>query len=201
MERLPSEITAYQEKTGDLMVNARLKEMRLMEPQKRMEAIEQLEPSEESVEMLIALLEDESHPVRFKAAEKLAEFGEASLEKLMEIMDTAEGEIRRYATFALKKIGDPRVTDHFIEALSDEDWGVRKFAARSLGELGDLRAVEPLIAALDDEDWGVKLAAVRSLGDPGDERAIEPIKKARRKGDKDFKKAANKSLKKIQSGR
>jgi len=152
------------------MVNARLKEMRLMEPQKRMEAIEKLEPSEESVEILIAFLEDESHPVRFKAAEKLAEFGEASLEKLMEIMDTAEGEIRRYATFALKKIGDPRVTDHFIEALSDED-------------------------------WGVKLAAVRSLGDLGDERAIEPIKKARRKGDKDFKKAANKSLKKIQSGR
>ncbi len=61
--------------------------------------------------------------------------------------------------------------------------------------------MEPLIAALDDEDWGVKLAAVRSLGDLGDERAIEPIKKARRKGDKDFKKAANKSLKKIQSGR
>ena len=171
----------------------------LMDSEEKMKAVDELEPSEESVEILIGLLEDESHPVRFKAAEKLAEFGKMSLERLIEIMDTAEGEVRRYATFALKKIGDPGVVDHFIGALEDEDWGVRKFAARSLGELGDKRAVEPLIGALEDEDWGVKLAAVRSLGDLRDPRAIEPIKKARRKGDKDFKKAANKSLKKIQS--
>lgn len=171
----------------------------LMDSEEKMKVVDELEPSEESVEILAGLLEDESHPVRFKAAEKLAEFGKLSLERLIEIMDTAEGEVRRYATFALKKIGDPGVVDHFIEALEDEDWGVRKFAARSLGELGDKRAVEPLIGALEDEDWGVKLAAVRSLGDLRDPRAIEPIKKARRKGDKDFKKAANKSLKKIQS--
>lgn len=170
-----------------------------MDSGEKISFIDELKPSEESVELLVDLLDDESHPVRFRAAERLGGFGEIALQRLIDVMDTREGDVRRYATFALKKIGDPRVTDHFIGALEDEDWGVRKVAARSLGELGDRRAVEPLIGALEDEDWGVKLAAVRSLGDLGDERAIEPIKKARRKGDKDFKKAANKSLKKIQS--
>jgi len=153
----------------------------------------------ESIDVLINLLEDESHPVRFAAAEKLAKCGKISVNRLLEVLNKKKGIVRRYIIFALKKIGDPKVTDHLIKALEDEDWGVRKFAARALGELGDKRAVEPLINVLEDEDWGVKLAAVRSLGDLKDERAIEPIKKARRKGDKEFKKAANQALKKIQS--
>jgi len=173
------------------MVNEKLGEKIIM--------INKLPQTLESVNVLVDLLEDESHNVRFAAAEKLAEFGEISLEKLIRILKEGEGPIRRYATFALKKIGDPKVTDHFINALEDEDWGVRKFAARALGELGDKRAVEPLIGALEDEDWGVRLAAVRSLGDLKDERAVEPIKRARRKGDKEFKKAANQALRKIQS--
>lgn len=161
--------------------------------------IDNLPRTHESVNVLISLLEDESHPVRFAAAEKLAEFGEIAVDRLLKVLEEKRGLVRRYVIFALKKISDPRVADHFIKALEDEDWGVRKFAARALGELGDERAVSPLIRALEDEDWGVKLAAVRSLGDLGDKRAIEPIKKARRKGDKEFKKAANQALKKIQS--
>ncbi|BAW30887.1 MAG TPA: HEAT repeat domain-containing protein [Methanothermobacter sp.] len=161
--------------------------------------INKLPRTVKSVDALVDLLEDESHSVRFAAAEKLAEFGEISLKRLIRILEEEKGPIRRYATFALRKIGDPTVTDHFIKALEDEDWGVRKFAARALGELGDNRAVEPLIRALEDEDWGVRLAAVRSLGDLKDERAVEPIKKARRKGDKEFKKAANQALRRIQS--
>lgn len=153
----------------------------------------------ESVDALADLLEDESHIVRFAAAEKLAEFDEISIKRLIRILEEGKGPIRRYATFALKKIGDPTITDYFIRALKDEDWGVRKFAARALGEVGDDKAVEPLIMALEDEDWGVRLAAVRSLGDLKDERAVEPIKKARRKGDKEFKKAANQALRKIQT--
>lgn len=161
--------------------------------------IKNLPHKPKSVNILINFLEDESHPVRFAAAEKLAELGEISLDKLIKLLDEKKGPIRRYIVYALKKIGNPKVTDHFIKALEDKDWGVRKFAARALGELGDKRAVGPLIEALEDEDWGVKLAAVRSLGDLKDKRAIEPIKKARRKGDKEFKKAANQALRKIQS--
>jgi len=64
------------------------------------------------------------------------------------MLDEKKGPVKRYIIFALKKIGDPKVTDHFIKALEDEDWGVRKFAARALGELGDKEPWNPLLKHL-----------------------------------------------------
>ena len=103
-------------------------------------------------------LKDENPQVRFKSAQALGNVGESAVEPLINMINEEEGEIRRYATFALKKIGSPSAVEYFINALQDEDWGVRKVAARSLGELGDKKALEALVKALDDEDWGVKLS-------------------------------------------
>ncbi|MDD1774324.1 MAG: HEAT repeat domain-containing protein, partial [Methanobacterium sp.] len=154
---------------------------------------------EESIRALINTFNDENPEVRLQAAKSLGLIGEPAVKPLVEQLKIEEGHSRRYATYALKEIGDSSAVRNLILALKDDDWGVRKFAALSLGEIGDTEAVEPVIELLDDEDYGVKVAATRALGDLGDERAVDPIKKARRKatGDKDYKKVANKVLKKF----
>jgi HEAT repeat protein len=155
--------------------------------------------NEESVNALINSFDDDNPEVRLQAAKSLAEIGDPAVGPLIRTLKKEEGHARRYATFALKDIGDSSAVHHLMGALKDEDWGVRKFSAQALGEIGDVEAVESLIELLQDEDYGVKVAATRALGDIGDERAVDPIKKARRaaKGDKDYKKVANKVLKKF----
>jgi HEAT repeat protein len=175
------------------------------DPEVRLEAAEALGEAEDektvekAVESLIPILNDENPQVRLQAAKSLSKIGKPAVKPLINALKGDEGNIRRYATYALKDIGDSSVAENLIEALSDNDWGVRKFAAKSLGDMQEEKAVEPLIAALGDDDWGVRVAVTKALGNIGDERAVGPIKKARRAatGDKEYKKAANKALKKI----
>jgi HEAT repeat protein len=171
------------------------------DPEVRKDAAESLGISryEGAVMPLIKALDDENPDVRFHASKSLAEIGKPAVEHLVNALKGEEGNKKRYATFALKNIGDDDVVEHLIEALDDDDWSVRKTSAKSLGEMESKEAVEPLIEALKDEDWGVRVAVAKALGDIGDERAIDPVKKARRaaKGDKEFKKVATKALKKM----
>ncbi|MDD3985188.1 MAG: HEAT repeat domain-containing protein [Methanobacterium sp.] len=152
-----------------------------------------------AIEPLIKTLDDENPSVRFQASKSLAEIGKPAVKSLVNALKGEEGNIKRYATFALKNMGDDTVVEHLIVALKDKDWSVRKTSAKSLGEMGSNKAVDPLIMALDDDDWGVKCSVAKALGDIGDIKAIYPLKKARRaaKGDKEFKKVATKSLKRI----
>jgi len=64
---------------------------------------------------------------------------------------------------ALARMGDERVVDPIIFALSDEDWRVRQKAAWALGFLGDPRAILPLRHALRDELEGVKEMITEAL--------------------------------------
>jgi HEAT repeat protein len=167
----------------------------------RMEAVQALGKIKEdnSVNALINTLDDDNPEIRLQVAKSLGEIGDIAVDPLIAALKIEEGNTRRYATYALKEIGDSSAVLSLIRALKDEDWGVRKFAAISLGDIGDEKAVDPLIELLEDEDYGVKVAATRALGDIGDEKAVDPIKKARRnaRGDKDYKKVANKVLKKM----
>lgn len=178
-----------------------IKKLKSDDVTERIEAAEKLGTikDETSINALMDLFDDDNPEVRLQAAKSLAEIGDLVLKPLIRALRIEEGNSRRYATYALKEIGDSSAVRSLIKALKDDDWGVRKFSAQSLGEIGDKEAVEPLIEALQDEDYGVKVAATRALGDIGDERAADPIKKARRnaKGDKEYKKVANKVLKKL----
>ncbi|HMK54734.1 MAG TPA: HEAT repeat domain-containing protein [Methanobacteriaceae archaeon] len=151
------------------------------------------------IEKFIKQFEDDDPQVRLEAAKQLGNVGEDAIDPLVELLGSENDNMRKYATVALKSMGNEKVADNLILALNDADFGVRKFAAKALGEIKSIKAVDPLIEKLEDDDWGVRVASVKALGDIGDERAIDPIKKARRKatGDKDFKKVANKALKKI----
>lgn len=155
---------------------------------------------EAAIDPLIEAMKDENTPVRHKAAEILGNMGDVVVGRLIDIVNTEEGEYKRFASFALKVTGSRESIDYFASAINDEDFGVRKIAVRSLGELKATDKIDDVAKIMvEEEDWGVRLAAIRALGDMEVEEAIDPIKKARRKEkDKDFKKAANKAIKKIE---
>lgn len=185
----------------DLDMETLINKLESPKKEERMEAVKTLGTIkvDASVDALIKTFNDDDPEVRLQATKSLALIGDLSVKPLVEQLKVEEGYGRRYATYALKDIGDAAAVQNLIQALKDDDWGVRKFSALALGEIGDKQATEPIIALLEDEDWGVKVAATRALGDLKDERAIDPIKKARRKatGDKEYKKVANKVLKKL----
>jgi HEAT repeat protein len=185
----------------DLNLKTLTKKLESKDKEERLEATTTLGTIKDdaSVDALIKTFNDDDPGVRLQASKSLAEIGELSVKPLIQQLKVEEGNARKYATYALKDIGDESAVRSLIEALKDDDWGVRKFAALALGEIGNEEAVEPVIELLKDDDWGVKVAATRALGDLGDERAVDPIKNARRKatGDKDYKKVANRVLKKF----
>jgi len=152
-------------------LNILLEELKNEDPEVRKEAAESLGECQDAgaVEPLIKALDDDNPHVRFASAKSLGNIGEPAIEPLVNILKNEEGNIRRYATLALKDIKSDKVVDQLVDALNDEDWSVRKFAAKALGEIGDEQGIDPIKKA--------RRAAT---------------------GDKEFKKACNKALKKIQ---
>ena len=57
---------------------------------------------EQAIEPLINALNDENPQVRFKSAQALGNMGKSAVNPLIEVLNQAEGETLRYATFALK---------------------------------------------------------------------------------------------------
>lgn len=167
----------------------------------RKEAIEQLVNCKDKtiINPLIKAVTDENAQVRFKAAEILGNFGDDALDKLITQFESASGKNKRFFGFALKETGNPKVIEHFAEAVEDEDFGVRKVAIRGLGELHAEEKLNSIAKGLEDDDWGVRLATVYALGDIATPASINLIKQARRKeSEKDFKKSCNKAIKKAE---
>jgi len=76
------------------------------------------------------------------------------LTPLVLILKNEEGNIRRYATLALKDIKSDKVIGQLVETLNDDDWSVRKFASNGFGRNREQYCSRPaLINTLTDEDW------------------------------------------------
>jgi len=126
-----------------------------------------------SVGPLIAALKDSEWSVRRSVVKALGRLGDqpspelspsrsASAEQgrracrravgpLSDILEDSNGEVRRYAAWALGIIGDKRAVKHLIRALKDENEHVRANAAWGLGKIGAKCAIKPLKEALSIE--------------------------------------------------
>jgi hypothetical protein len=107
--------------------------------------------------------------------------------------------VRKNATSALGRIGDPRAVEALKEALKDEDEYVRGSATSALGNMGDPRAVEALKEALKDEDDYVRRSAVWALGNIGGTRAVEALEEALDEGVGSVHMAAIRALEEIKA--
>lgn len=123
---------------------------------------------------LIALLRDDSAPVRQATADALgasaatARPAEAALIQLLSDWETS---VQAAGARALRFLAatSPRARRALLGASRARDSAVRAEAATALGEVGraDERVVAALLAALKDEDESVRARAARSLGRVG----------------------------------
>jgi len=97
-----------------------------------------------------------------------------AIEPLITLINYDDPVIRRFAVEALGGITDPRVSDHLILALKDNNADIRESAAESLKKTG-APAVEPLIKTLRENDTNISIIAIRILGDIKDSRSVEPL--------------------------
>jgi HEAT repeat protein len=129
----------------------------------------------QDIEGLIKALDHPDNKVRRGATEALDRMGEPAVEPLIAALKDGDRSRRLAVAKVLGQSSDPRALEPLIAALKDEDWLVRSATARALGRIGDTRVVEPLIAALKDTDYHVRDSAVGALGEIGDPSAVEPL--------------------------
>lgn len=137
-------------------------------------------PDALAVPLILKVIDDENLQVRSMAVFALGvKHSEASLPKLLEILETADDYgIRADAAGALGYLGDPRAYEALVRAFyEDVEWLVRFSAAVSLGNLKDPRGYEVLIRALKvgDGDSLMQQASIAALGELGDPRCLEAI--------------------------
>ncbi|MFC4322755.1 conserved virulence factor C family protein [Litchfieldia salsa] len=115
---------------------------------KRYAALEQMDPTEEEINILSKALHDE------------------------------KASIRRLATVYLGMIESKKVLPLLYEALVDKSVTVRRTAGDCLSDIGDADAIQPMVAALNDANKLVRWRAAMFLYEVGDESALDPLKRA-----------------------
>lgn len=114
-------------------------------------------------------MSDASDAVRQTSVNVLAETESDSpfvKNSLLDAMDDANAEVRRYATLGIQRYEGPEIIEALVTRLrQDEESGIRAMAADALSRMEDDRAIEVLVSALYDESAeDVKLAIIRALG-------------------------------------
>ena len=121
-----------------------------------------------AVEHLTAALGDSSAHVRHRAILGLAQTGRrASIERLVELLDEADGATCHLVTRALERCGEAAV-DPLIVTLWSADVDVRRYAVQTLARIGTQRAREALvqILSLEAEEALLRPAARRKARQP-----------------------------------
>jgi HEAT repeat protein len=131
----------------------------------------------EAVPALVEALNNDRYPMRYLAAERLAEIGDpTALTGLIQALQDYDFGVRMWAAHALGAMRASEGVEPLIHRLEDQESCVRRAAAKALGQCRDKRAVEPLIRLLHDEEWWTRVQATVALGSLGDRRAIDPIR-------------------------
>ncbi|MEW5819294.1 MAG: HEAT repeat domain-containing protein [Cyanobacteriota bacterium] len=123
-----------------------------------------------AVDPLLDMLKDANSGAIASAAYALGELrAHEAIKPLIQILGEDDPVIRKNATEALAKIGDPAI-NALINALESENWVVRNSASIALGELVNyshgkiLRAISHLTKRLRDSNWIVRSSAATSIG-------------------------------------
>lgn len=90
-------------------------------------------------------------------------------DRLRELLDSADPDVRGMAAVGLQNVADPRATDLLVKLLSDSDPRVVCAAARSLGERADTTATPALVELIgsgNPEEKCSALAAIALIRDP-----------------------------------
>ncbi len=123
---------------------------------------------DQTVSMLVGLLQDEQVEVRRTAVESLGKIGDpAAIAKLIPLTEDPSPLVRAAAVKALGRLasdGRDTVVSHVVRALKDDQGFVRRAATEALGEMDPpailLGELPPLLSSVNVE---IRRAAVRAL--------------------------------------
>jgi HEAT repeat protein len=116
----------------------------------------------QSVPALIRALDDPELTV--EAADALAQIGDTRpYERLLQLLSSNRGAVRRAAIGALHSLGHPRMPEDVKRLLLDSNMHVRECAIRIAGYFGYPECGDLLLQAIHDADENVRRAAVENL--------------------------------------
>jgi len=131
--------------------------------------------SAEAVPALIEKLASKDQYMATAALHALIKIGKPAVLELVKATKHKKASVRRYATYALGRIGNGDAYDAVVSLIKDEDPTVRLQAAQALGVLKDQRALLPLFELLRDQHVSVRVEAARSLGIFADKRTVHQL--------------------------
>ena len=104
----------------------------------------------ESIETLLADLQDADFNVRALALAEIVEAGRAVAPALVAALPAADATLKPQLAQALAEIAEPGSADALAGLLDNQDERVRAFGALGLSRIGDPRAQAALIRTIDD---------------------------------------------------
>lgn len=122
-------------------------------------------------------LEDPDWKIRYAALEQIQPSKE-SLDVLVKALDDPKMSVKRLAVAYLGMIEDPVVLPYLFQALKDRSATIRRTAGDCLSDLGDPAAIGPMTEALKDPNRIVRWRAARFMYEVGDESAVPALREA-----------------------
>lgn len=135
------------------------------------------EPAAADASAAAAQLRDSDWKKRYAALQKIEPSLE-TLPLLVQALQDENTSIRRLATVYLGDIKEPEVLPYLYRALEDDSPVVRRTAGDTLSDLGDPAAIPAMAKALKDRNKLVRWRAARFLYEVGDESVIEALREA-----------------------
>jgi len=128
------------------------------------------------IDDIIALLSDsESAAARSSAIEILTGFGASAVDPVLQALETADAEVRKFLIDILGEIGEKHCAERIVALLDDTDENVRYAAVETLGKLEVEQAIEPLLAMMGTADSGLRFTILEALAAIGAEVPSEQL--------------------------
>lgn len=128
-------------------------------------------------EVSIEVFDDPDWKIRYAALDRLQPTF-ATIEILDKALEDSKASIRRLATAYLGMIEEPEVLPYLYKALKDSSVAVRRTAGDCISDLGFQEAMPEMIQSLTDSSKLVRWRAAMYLYEVGDERAIPALQDA-----------------------
>ncbi|MBV6504648.1 MAG: hypothetical protein ILNGONEN_00198 [Syntrophorhabdaceae bacterium] len=117
-----------------------------------------------------------------------------ALERLSQLHQNINPEMRKHLIEALKKMEDSRATELLFKLTEDSDESVKISAIEALGEKGDSSSVPYLLSLSQMKDPRIRQRVMETLGKIGDEHSIQKLLEYARSNDPESKQSAVRSL-------
>ncbi|WP_273126085.1 conserved virulence factor C family protein [Bacillus weihaiensis] len=131
----------------------------------------------QSYKVTIEMLSTDDWTERFAHLDQM-DPSEEDLDVLEKALDDEKASIRRLATVYLGMIEKPIILPLLYKALKDKSVTVRRTAGDCLSDIGDSSAIPEMIEALKDKNKLVRWRAAMFLYEVGDETALPALKAA-----------------------